>query len=232
MRFNFILIAIMIMFSATALADDCQGYVDQAQTNTIYPNYLSAAGEFQLAAQCYAKAGDGKLATDNYKSAADMYVLGAEALINSGDYAQKAKSYESAADDYVQIGSSDLALSNYNMAKRFYVLSGRISDSESVQLKIDAMTKDTVPIVPILYDILIIAAVLVLGFIGFKAYKKFKSSDVRGFSAPSYDQPIIRRSADQFKSNAPPVRDEPVFRQRNDSAKQRAIQKLRDKYAP
>jgi len=227
----------LIMFILiTAIAfGQCADFVKVAEDRLLppYPNYFGAAGEYVHAADCYYAKGEISNSIYYYKQGADDYVLAAEQLVKGGDQYQRAKSYELAADAYLKANFDSKAVEFYSKAEVEYRNNGYFLESEIVQKKISALTKTNdgalLGLIGLISLIALFFSFLALIFI-ITTNEEMKEKFAKIKTQKKTEPGIVRRSSEQFKS--PVKREEPVVRERISSAREKAVQKLRQKYMP
>ena len=219
----------------TASFAACADYVAIAESRLIppYPNYFGAAGEYIHAADCYYAEGDTTTANVYYKQAGDGFILAANELVAGGDNYQRAKSYELAADAYANAGLNSKAVEYYGNALTEFNKHYYTQEAIVIQGKIDALTgKQNASIIGLIGIISLFAFFLSIFTLLYLFTSKLeigaKLREMRS-NRPSAPQPIVKRSAEQFRS--------PIIVKREPqphipSAKEKMAQKLREKYMP
>ncbi|MEM0372291.1 MAG: tetratricopeptide repeat protein [archaeon] len=225
---------LVVLLSATAMSA-CSDYVSIAESRLIppYPNYFGAAGEYVHAADCYYAEGNIGIANFYYKQAGDDYILAAGELVAGGDYYQRAKSYEMAADAYARAGLKNKATEYYSRALAEFNKHYYTQEASLVQGKIDSLAgKQSAEFIGIIGLVSLMALFVsffaLLYMFATKLEIREKLREMKASRPPS-PPPIVKRSAEQFRSPIIPKREpEP----RIPTAKEKMAQKLREKYMP
>lgn len=216
---------------AQCTQDDIDTYLQKATTEITYPNYFGAAGEYQKAADCYALENNAKLANEYYEKAAQTYISAANELVAGGDSNQKGKSFELAGDSYSDAGKLQLAVDAYEKAVELYESNGFEQSASAVNSKITTLKSEMLLSANNVLKVLaIVVAVIVIIFIFIKIIKSKPASKPAFHEEEGVFDTVINK-VDEVVS-IPRVRENPETKMREENARKRATEKLRNKFLP
>ncbi|MBI1973247.1 hypothetical protein HYS54_00395 [Candidatus Micrarchaeota archaeon] len=226
------LLVILFLPIVTAVEGDtnssCQGYVVQAERYGAppYPDYFAAGTEYSRAAECFSLQNQTSIASNYYLLAADRYVTAADTLAGGGDFRLRGRSFESAGDAYLHLDDRAKALDLYYKAQREFSGPELGAELASVNAKIASLTSarqsgSTSWFVGL--GVLVVFFVLIVFF------------SVRKRSTP-VEKDLLDESTGRRATTLPAavekVTSSTISSLVQKSARERAAEKLRQKYSP
>ncbi len=237
--FGILLITIASSFAfAAPTSSQCDAYIEDAKEEATqpYPDYLSSGEKYFSAARCYERVGEESKAEEAYEKSAEQLSKVAEVL---GNHRLAAESHEKAAISYEAIGRTSEALENYEKAMLRYQSAGNSVKAQEMGEKIEEMKEESTPIqeirgnarsiIGLISLTVLFLSILVLILIGIANFANFGKEAV-GEEKPDDETPGLANIESKEKEKEEEENLERTKKKK--SPRQRAIEKLREKYKP
>lgn len=226
------IVALMLAFSVSLAANEpsqCQQYVTQAERYGAppYPDYFGAGTEYFRAAECFARELQLETGKQYYALSADRFVTAAGELQSGGDFRLRGKSFEWAGDAYVRLDDKSKALDLYYQARGEYVTASLTSELAVVDAKIITLTGTNQQGSSTPWMIGLGILIVFFGLIVFLASRKRSTPIERDL----LDESTGKRST-TIPALAEKVTSTTLSSLAGKGARERAAEKLRQKYAP
>ncbi|GEM_PF-6198807 len=232
--------SLMVIFAITSAQAStgensiCDQYIERAEIEAEfpYPDYFKSGENYLSAARCYDRIGEDQKSYEAYLEAAEKFELAPQHL--TGDHFIAAKSYEKSALSYEMIGETSKAVEVYEKSIQRYNSGGHSEEADRIQNRIDSLQEDTSKmekiqtnfgsIIGLVSLIVLFASLSLLFVIALANFLPIKTGDS--------DNDIGTFSDEFEEEKKEPKVEKPRKTKKSKSPRQRAIEKLREKYKP